>query len=120
VIVALVITALVVVELPTTRLVMLARVATRDEKKPLVEVLFVERRSVKLPLVAEKLVVKKLVLVALSVDRLSANIAPAVRLEIVVVANVVVLDTVRFPTVETFPLTSTRKLRFSVHFDPSQ
>ena len=52
--VALVITALVVVELPTMRSVMLARVATRDEKKPLVEVLFVERRSVNEPFVAEK------------------------------------------------------------------
>ena len=49
--------ALVVVELPTIRSVMLAKVATRDEMKELVLVLLVERRSVKLPLVAAKLVV---------------------------------------------------------------
>ena len=41
VIVALVITALVVVELPMTAFVMLAKVATRDEKNPLVEVALV-------------------------------------------------------------------------------
>ena len=66
----LVATAFVVVELPTMRSVMLAKVATSDEKKPLVEVLLTEVRSVKLPLVAEKLVVKKLVEELLSATRL--------------------------------------------------
>ena len=44
--VRLVVTAFVVVEFPTTRLVMLARVAKREEMKPLVLVLLVERRLV--------------------------------------------------------------------------
>ena len=43
----LVITALVVVEFPTTRSVMLARVATRDEMKELVEVALSDVRFVK-------------------------------------------------------------------------
>ena len=47
-----------------------ARVATSDEMKELVEVEFCEVRSVKLPLVAEKLVVKKLVELLLSAVRL--------------------------------------------------
>ena len=49
--------ALVVVELPMMRSVIDAKVATREEMKELVVVLLVEVRSVKLPLVAEKLVV---------------------------------------------------------------
>ena len=49
--------ALVVVELPMMRSVIDARVATSEEMKELVVVLLVEVRSVKLPLVAEKLVV---------------------------------------------------------------
>ena len=48
---ALMIVALVVVELPTIRLVMFARVATRDAMKPLVEVEFVVTRLVMSPLV---------------------------------------------------------------------
>ena len=64
--VRLVTTALVVVEFPTIKSVMLANVATRDEKKPLVEVLLVAVKLVtprlvavafvKLALVAKKLV----------------------------------------------------------------
>ena len=50
-------TALVVVEFPTTRLVMLASVATREEKNPLVEV----------ELEAIRLVVEALTIVALVV-----------------------------------------------------
>ena len=48
---------MVVVELPTIKSVIEAREATRDEKNPFVEVLLVERRSVKLPFVAAKFVV---------------------------------------------------------------
>ena len=55
--VRLVMVAFVVVELPMMRSVMDASVATSEEMKELVVVLLVEVRSVKLPLVAEKLVV---------------------------------------------------------------
>ena len=55
--VRLVMVAFVVVELPMMRSVIDASVATREEMKELVEVLLEEVRSVKLPLVAEKLVV---------------------------------------------------------------
>ena len=47
--------ATVVLELPTMRLVILARVATRDEMKELVLVLLVERRLTKNPLVEVEL-----------------------------------------------------------------
>ena len=48
-----VVTALVVVEFPTIRLVKLARVARRDAKNPLVLVLLVEKRLVAVSAVAE-------------------------------------------------------------------
>ena len=51
VVVRLVATALVVVELPTIKSVILARVATRDEMKELVEVLLVVVRLAMVPLV---------------------------------------------------------------------
>ena len=63
-------TAFVVVEFPTTRLVIEARVATREEIKELVEVELTEVRLVKLPLVAEKLFVKKFVELLLVAVRL--------------------------------------------------
>ena len=50
----LVIVAFVVVEFPTIKLVMEARVATREEMKELVEVLLVETRLTKNPLVEEE------------------------------------------------------------------
>ena len=62
-------TALVVVEFPTIRLVMDASVATREEKNPLVEVLLVI-----VELVAAKLVVKKLVDVELVIRDADAKI----------------------------------------------
>ena len=130
VIVAFEITALVVVELPTMRSVMLARDATRDEKNPLVEVLLVVTRlvvvalvkvalvavsEVKNAVVAARIDAKKLVVVA------SVKVAfVAVRLEIVVVARVEVPDTVRVPFARRFPLASTAKLRFSVQAEPFQ
>ncbi len=55
--VALEMTAFVVVELPTMRLVMLAKVATRDEMKEFVEVLFVVTRLVAVAFVAERLAI---------------------------------------------------------------
>ena len=51
---------------------MLAKVATREEMKELVEVALTDVRSVKLPLVAEKLVVKKLVELLLTMFELTA------------------------------------------------
>ena len=51
----LVITALVVVELPTTRLVMFASVATNEEKNPFVEVLLEAVRLVMTALVVVEL-----------------------------------------------------------------
>ena len=53
--------ALVVVELPTIKSVILARVATSDEMKELVEVLLVVTRLVEVALTAVRLVVDALV-----------------------------------------------------------
>ena len=57
-------TAFVVVELPTIRSVMLANVATRDEKKPLVLVLFVALRLVMKAFVVVEFPTIKLVMLA--------------------------------------------------------
>ena len=70
----LVATALVVVELPTMRSVMFARVATRDEMKPLVVVLLVTMLPVKLATVAKRLETKEFEEVLLV--ELSAVIVP--------------------------------------------
>ena len=72
-------TAFVVVEFPTIKLVMEARVATRDEKKPLVVdelviVALVAARFVEVLLIALKLVVKKFVEVELAIREEDAKI----------------------------------------------
>ena len=70
---------MVVVELPIIKSVMLARVATRDEKKPLVLVLLVrtalvEKRFVVVAFVPLKFVVKKFVEVLFVIREDEANI----------------------------------------------
>ena len=83
-------TALVVVELPTIKLVMLASVATRDEKKPLVLVLLVEKRFVA---------------VRAEADAVLRVVCPdTVSLVIVVVANVEVPVTPKVPPIVSLPV----------------
>jgi hypothetical protein len=106
-------TALVVVELPTTRLVMLVSVATSDEKKPLVEVALVTTAfvvvelpivtPVRFAIVAKRLETKEFEEVLLVV--LNAVIAPdaAVRDVTVVVARVEVPVVVSVPPTTVLP-----------------
>jgi hypothetical protein len=89
-----VITALVVVEFPTTRLTMLARVATSDEKNPLVDVLLVvdalvAKRLVAVALVRLAFVLKRFVTVPTVVEDVLSTVCPDTeRLVAVVVASV--------------------------------
>ena len=80
----------------------------------MVEVLLVEVRPAKLPLVAEKLVVKKLVEVLLVVMRLIIVAEATVRSEMVVVANVDVPVTVNMLDTEDVPALRVLKLPFVV------
>ena len=99
-------TALVVVEFPTIRLVMDASVATREEKNPLVLVELVEKRLVAVRAEAEAV--------------LRVVWLETVSIETVVVASVEVPSTVNLPFVRRFPCGSAKKFRFSVQAAPFQ